>query len=75
MTLTDITNRKGTNQSDAEAMILKQMPYSLPNPHRSKLKFIGGNPKASSQRCSLMFLQWKPNGPKLTGQGYMYHKS
>ena len=56
-------------------MILKQMPYSLPNPHWSKLKFIGGNPKASSQRHSLMILQWKPNGPKLTGQDYMYHKS
>ena len=30
-------------------MILKQMPYSLPIPHWSKLKFILGNPKAASQ--------------------------
>ena len=33
-------NKWGTNQSDAEAMILKQKPYSLPIPHRSELKLL-----------------------------------
>ena len=70
--LLGLATGRGTNQSDAEAMLLKQKPYSLPNPQWSKLKFILGNPNASPQRCSPMFLQWKLNGPNLTGT-FMYY--